>query len=140
MSHTHAYSFSWRFWQLSFPKLHLHHLCPISFYTFLSSCSSSKFNLSSLFTSMAFSELSFIQWTPNFHVHILLYYQVCFLNNTIFFVIFYLIFRAALKTVLLTYFTNVIVYFISISEHFATIIIRELSVLFLGKFFQLIFL
>ena len=74
VTHTHSYSFSWRFWQLWFPEFHLHHLCLISFYTFLSSCSSSTFNLSSLFTSMAFSELSFILWTPNFHVHILLYF------------------------------------------------------------------
>ena len=80
MAHTHAYSLSWRFWQLWFPKLHLHHLCLISFYIFLSSFSSSTFKLSSLFTSMAFSELSFILLTPNFHVHILLYYLVCFLT------------------------------------------------------------
>ena len=26
ISHTHAYSFSWRFWQLWFPELNLHHL------------------------------------------------------------------------------------------------------------------
>ena len=74
MSHTHAYSFSCGFWQLWFPELHLHTLCLISFYIFLSSCSSSTFNLSSLFTSVAFSELSFILRTPNFCVHILFYY------------------------------------------------------------------
>ena len=38
-----------------------------------------------------------------------------------------------------TYFINVIVYFISISEYFAKIILPELNVLFLDKFFQPIF-
>ena len=121
---------------LWFPELHLRHLCLISFYILLSSWSSSTFNLNSLFTSMTYSELSFILWTPHVHVHILLYYYVCFLNNTIFFVIFYLIFCAAFKTIWFTYFTNVIVYFISISDNFATIILWDLSVLFLGKFVQ----
>ena len=74
------------------------------FYIFLSSCSSSTLNLSSLFTSMAFSELSSILWTLNFNVHILLFYLVCCLNNTIFFVIFYLIFCAAFKIVWFPYF------------------------------------
>ena len=136
---THMLIFSWGFWQLLFPELRLHHLCLISFYSSLSSCSSSTINLISLFTSMAFSEFSFMLCTQNFHLNILLYYIVCFLNNTIFFVIFYLVFCAAFKTVWLTYFTNVIVYLIFISEHFATRILQELSVIFLGKFLRLIF-
>ena len=37
----------------------------------LSSCCSSRFNLRSLLTSMAFSELSFILWTQNFQIFIL---------------------------------------------------------------------
>ena len=135
MSHTQAYYFSWGFWQLWFPKLHLHYLWLISLKKILSSCSSSTFNMSSLFTSMAFSELSFILWTPHVHIHILLYYYVCFLNNTIFFVIFYLIFGTAFQTIWFTYFTKVTVYFISISDNFATVILWDLSVLFLAKFF-----
>ena len=45
----------------------------------------------------------------------------------------------AFMTGLFTYFIHVIVYFFSISEHFATIISPELIVLFLDMFFQPIF-
>ena len=56
-----------------------------------------------------------------------------FSTTLFFFVIFYLIFCAAFNTIWFTYFTNVIVYFISISDNCATIILGEL---FLGFFLQ----
>ena len=57
-----------------------------------------------------------------------------------FFVILNLIFCAAFMTGWFTYFIYVMVYFISISDYFATIILPELSVQFLDKLSPTIFL
>ena len=65
---------------------------------------------------------SFMLWT--------LHFQVCF------FCPYFLMFH---MTSWFTYFINLIVYFISISEYFATIILPELRLLFLNQFFQPIF-
>ena len=69
-------------------------------------------------------------------LHILLCDIVCLLHNLVILVILNLIFGAAFMTGLFTCFINVIVYFIYISEHFATIISPKLCVLNLDKFFQ----
>ena len=69
-------------------------------------------------------------------LHFFLHDKVCLLNN---FVFFNLIFGAAFMTGLFTCFINVVVCFISISEHFATIISPELCVLNLDRFVQPIF-
>ena len=71
-----------------------------------------------------------------FILHIPLHDKVCRLHNFVILVILNLIFGAAFITVLFTCFINVIVYFISISEYFVTIISPELCVLNLKKFFQ----
>ena len=123
MSHTHAYSFSWGFWQLWFPELHLYHLCLIFFFTFFCHL-------------VAHQHLTWAHYLlPWPFQNSLLYCGLQIFSIPLFFVIFYFIFCAAFKTVWFRFFTNVIVYFISISENFATIILQELSVLFLGKFF-----
>ena len=72
-------------------------------------------------------------------LHILLHDKVCLLNNFAFLVIINLIVGTAFITGLFTCFINVIAYFLSISEHFSTIISPELCLLNLDKFFQPIF-
>ena len=71
--------------------------------------------------------------------YILLYDHFFLLNNNVFFVISNLIFWGVFMTSWFKCFKHGIVYFLSISEHLATIISPELNVLFLDMFFQPIF-
>ena len=71
--------------------------------------------------------------------HILLYDWFFLLNNNVFLVIFHIIFWGAFKEGSITCFIHVIVYFLLISEHFATIISSEPSMLFLDMIFQSIY-
>ena len=68
--------------------------------------------------------------------HILLHYLFLLLNNNVLIVIFNLILWGAFTRDWFTCFIDVIVYFLLFSEHFATIILQEFSVLFIYNFFN----
>ena len=123
MSHTEAY-FLWGSGSCDFLNF-------IWIICILSCCCSSTFTLSSILTSIAFSELSYILRTPNFQGFFSACYFFCSISffriksavatKLYFFVIFHLIFCAGSMTGIITY-LNVNCYLISISEYFATLI------------------
>ena len=120
MSHTHTY-FSWGFWQLWFPQLHLHHQCLIHC-NFIFFCNFvahqhltlAQIDFNGLFRTPFHTVDSLFSYffclSLFFSLHILFPKYFCILNITVFFLIFNLIFGAAFITRWLNCFINVIVY------------------------------